>query len=610
MSGSYLHLRRIAFAGPDSRAELSFSSGVNVICGASETGKSFLAESIDFMLGGSQLREIPERTGFGQLNLDIATSTDELWRLSRSTSGGDSKLTDLLAEGFEQTRTLRQRHAENRTDNLSGFLLDKVGLLGKRVLKNSAAGTTRSLSFRDLARLVIVQEGEIQQTGSPLLSGQFVSKTAELATVKLLLTGVDDSAVVTAPDTQPLDTGKQIALIDELLAELDADIGQIGDDQNELQDQLARLNSSIVSQQAALSAAQEALDLQQNLRRELFQRRTTHENRVNEVSELLARFDLLRQHYQIDLRRLSAIRESGSLLVHIARTDCPVCGAHPDGQHNEENCDGNVEAVVVAATAEIAKIERLLAELETTVEDLRREGGLVSELLAQTSKDYNDAESSIRNAFGPELGAARTAYSALFEERAKVDRTLDLFRRREKLEKKKAEILESENEPVQRQGVTVGIPDSAAHELSLKISSILKAWNFPGECHVHYDKPSADFVIDGKPRGSRGKGLRAITHASVNIGILEYCQEKGLPHPGFVVMDSPLLAYYQPEGEDDQKLQGTDLKDRFYDYLVEHHREDSQVIIIENQHPPSAIEDRISLTIFTRNPNSGRFGLL
>jgi predicted nucleic acid-binding Zn-ribbon protein len=437
-----------------------------------------------------------------------------------------------------------------------------------------------------------------------------VSKTAELATVKLLLTGVDDSAVVTAPDAQPVDFSTQIALIDELLADIEEDIGQIGDEQNDLEDQIVRLNSSISSQQAALSAAQEALDLQQNLRRELFQKRTIQENRVNEVSELLARFDLLRHHYQIDLQRLSAIRESGSLLAYIARTHCPVCGAHPDAQHNDENCDGNVEAVVVAATAEIAKIERLLAELEKTVEDLRREGGRVSELLTQTSKDYADAESSIRNAFGPELGAARSAYSALIEERAKADKTLDLFRRREKLEQKKTEILESETEPTQRQSVITGIPDSAAHELSMKIANILKAWNFPGECHVHYDKPSADFVIDGKPRGSRGKGLRAITHAAVNIGLLEYCQEKGLPHPGFAVLDSPLLAYYQPEGEDDQALQGTDLKDRFYDYLIEHHREDSQIIIIENPHPPVAIKDCIALTVFTRNPKLGRFGLL
>jgi hypothetical protein len=67
-----------------------------------------------------------------------------------------------------------------------------------------------------------------------------------------------------------------------------------------------------------------------------------------------------------------------------------------------------------------------------------------------------------------------------------------------------------------KQAIAAGIPDSAAHALSLKVASILKAWNFPGECHVHYDKQASDFVIDGRPRASRGKGLRAISHAAVN----------------------------------------------------------------------------------------------
>lgn len=155
-----------------------------------------------------------------------------------------------------------------------------------------------------------------------------------------------------------------------------------------------------------------------------------------------------------------------------------------------------------------------------------------------------------------------------------------------------------------------GIPNSVAHALSSKVADILTAWNFPGECHVYFEKQSSDFVIDGKPRASRGKGLRAITHAAVNIALLEYCQENGLSHPGFIVLDSPLLAYFKPEGDDDLALKGTDLKERFYDYLIEHHGGNSQVIIIENQHPPGRLEDFLALHVFTGNPDEGRFGLL
>lgn len=79
----------------------------------------------------------------------------------------------------------------------------------------------------------------------------------------------------------------------------------------------------------------------------------------------------------------------------------------------------------------------------------------------------------------------------------------------------------------------------------------------------------------------------------------------GIPSSGF-----PLLAYYKPEGEDDVALQGTDLKEKFYDYLVKHHNEDSQILIIENPHPPQSMNKQITMTVFTGNPRVGRFGLL
>ncbi|EJM2179874.1 DUF3732 domain-containing protein, partial [Escherichia coli] len=127
---------------------------------------------------------------------------------------------------------------------------------------------------------------------------------------------------------------------------------------------------------------------------------------------------------------------------------------------------------------------------------------------------------------------------------------------------------------------------------------------------VFFDKVASDFVIDGKPRGSRGKGLRAITHAAVSVALLEFCQEEELPHPGFLVLDSPLLAYYKPEGEDDVALQGTDLKEKFYEYLSKYHTNNSQIIVIENPHPPENMSEKITTTIFTNNPKIGRQGLL
>jgi hypothetical protein len=182
-----------------------------------------------------------------------------------------------------------------------------------------------------------------------------------------------------------------------------------------------------------------------------------------------------------------------------------------------------------------------------------------------------------------------------------------MFARVDHLESQKDEFVKESVgvEPTERTRTDLSKSIQAA--LSEVVERILRAWHFPGADRVYFDENALDFVIDGKPRGSRGKGLRAITHAAVSIGLMELCREKSLPHPGFVVLDSPLLAYWAPEGKEDD-LRGSDLKDKFYDYLIENHK-DSQVIIIENEHPAERFVKDISLTVFTKNPAQGRYGL-
>jgi predicted nuclease with TOPRIM domain len=608
MNDAYLQLRRISFNGPKGDSSLEFTSGVNVVCGASDTGKSFLAESIDYMLGGSELGEIPERAKYAEVELDLSISDGKSCRLRRATSGGNFTLIDLDAPGFTGI-VLKQAHAHSKTDNLSGFLLEKIGLLGKRVLKSGAKATTRSLSFRDLARLVIVQEGDIQQRESPFWSGQYTTKTSELATVKLLLTGIDDSAVVAVGDAGT-DNTRQIALIDELLADLAGEIEDSGADREELVDQFDRLEISIASRRESLSLAQRQLDELLAQRREVFEERNGKQNRADEIGDLLARFNLLHEHYIVDTERLNAIRESGSMFTHVDVKPCPVCGARPEDQHLESACDGDVDAVVLAAHSEIQKIARLLAELEGTVSDLSVEKEELSKSLAELDALYRELDKAIQETVAPDVKGNQASFSDLVEARASVQRLVDIFARRENLEGRRLSLQDDGESADGEEPVRAGIPDSVAHALSKKLSTILQAWNFPGECLVHFDKQSTDFIIDGKHRGSRGKGLRAITHAAVNIALLEYCQEKGLSHPGFVVLDSPLLAYFKPEGPEDHALKGTDLKERFYEYLVTHHGADSQVLIIENQHPPEGLENRLVMNVFTGNPDEGRFGLL
>ncbi|MDQ7864054.1 hypothetical protein RCO48_32115 [Peribacillus frigoritolerans] len=64
---------------------------------------------------------------------------------------------------------------------------------------------------------------------------------------------------------------------------------------------------------------------------------------------------------------------------------------------------------------------------------------------------------------------------------------------------------------------------------------------FSSNTTVNFEK--GIFYIDSKPTKDYGKGYRAIIYSAFVISLMEYCRDKKMPHPGFVVLDSPLTTY-------------------------------------------------------------------
>jgi hypothetical protein len=132
---------------------------------------------------------------------------------------------------------------------------------------------------------------------------------------------------------------------------------------------------------------------------------------------------------------------------------------------------------------------------------------------------------------------------------------------------------------------------------------------------VHFEKGDQDIVVDGKRRRDNGAGVRALLHAAFKIGVLVYCIENGRPHPGFVILDSPLFAYRPAEEDrfedltdDELELRNADVATHFYRYL--HGMADqAQFIVIENHKSDQDVVRPYANYQFTKNPSIGRAGL-
>jgi len=614
MSASGFCLRHLVFLGPQrDPATVAFGPSLNIVYGASDSGKSFLVETIDFMLGGKPpLRDLPERVGYDRILLGIETYAGESYTIFRSIEGGRFRLytglhTEMPPEGTE-ARDLGEQHSERNAENLSSFLLEKSNLDGKRVRRNKR-GDTNSLSFRNVARLMIVTETEITDQRSPLSDGNPTADTPNFATFKLMLTGVDDSALVaSAPATQEDQTREvQAELLDQLIADYRDRLKELTRSPKELEDQLGRIEASLQRQTEQLGASEAEFRRLSGRRRELREKLEQGKDRRAEITSLLERFDLLDQHYRSDLDRLRGIEETGTLFIALGQSPCPLCGADPAHQRREADCDGNVDAVVAAARREIAKIDLLRTELTDTVATLNREAAAFARSLPKAEERLRGVSSDIETMVSPQLAQMRASYAALADKRGEVREALGMLRTLEDVEQRRA-LLDRDAEDQKGNSVSDGdLPTTTAEKFAQQVEAILKAWHFPEAERVFFDAKARDLVIAGKARTARGKGLRAITHAAFTIGLLEYCRAQETPHPGFVVLDSPLLAYRAPEGAEDD-LRGTDLDAHFYGYLAAQNT-DRQTIIVENDDPPEDIRKRHQVTMFTGNPRSGRYGL-
>lgn len=613
MTVNRLILRHIAFTGPKKEtAHLSFNSGLNVIHGASETGKSFIVEAIDFMLGSSKaLRDIPERVGYETILLGIEEADGSQFTLERPAAGGKFRWYDglhITSPPDVKAKSLRPKHNPTNRENVSMFLLDKIGLAGKRIQKNGR-GETNSLSFRNLAHLCLISEGEIQKEGSPIETGQLMSRTAELSTFKLLLTGIDDSAVEPeeAQRAKRLSRAAKIEVIDDLIAgnkeRLTTLIGD-DDDEADLMEQLHRLNQSLDREKDALDQSEEEYRAVAFRRNEARRALEEARERRAEVSELLKRFQLLDDHYQSDLVRLEGIRESGVLVSALDAQNCPLCGSEPNQQHLDTDCDGNVEAVIQAADAEVEKIRKLRVELADTVSQLNAEAQECERLAPQLDEQLELAVGELQE-ISPELKSQRVAYTELLNRRSFVEAALRILSTISELEDRRAELEASPETAPSQDQPTSDLSLSTLNSFSKIYEEALKDWNFPDADRVYFDRTSRDFVISGKPRGARGKGMRALSYAAFTVSLLEFTKRNELFHPGFAVLDTPLLAYREPDGDDDD-LTGTDVHQRFYERL--HQMSDRQLIILENVDPPIRVQEEGQCSRFSKNPRVGRFG--
>lgn len=580
-------------------ATVSFSRGLNVITGPSNTGKTYIFQCINYMLGSSaKPKAILESIEYDTVNLKILTNDDEKYTLQSDLKGGDFIVTSSSGEPKKYAR----KHSADNDDNISVFYLSLNALAGKKIRTN-ANGKTRKISYRDLVKFLLVDETKIITDRSPILSGQYTSGTEEKSVFKLILSGQDDSAIIEGMTKDQVKHRKgKIEMLTELISSTSVELNRLADSV-EPEERLKKVESRIKgleTEHAQLKNVFTELDTQRN---SISSTLSEFLNKKLYNDELLKRSTILNQQYETDAKRLNSTIEASYLLQNNPTIEqhCPVC----DNLIGTKNIELELPTVIRSCQLEIIKVENLIKEVVASQAILNEENSEFQSEIGNLQEQLNQISEQIESGVATQMQGIFDQIAELNGLRAKLDHAIFLKEKIASFEAQK-ELISSSLVKEERGNILNGILTSSMFDLCNSLNAILVACNYPDIKGVSFSETKEDFVISGQDRELFGKGYRAIIYAAFLVSLQELISNKAYSL-GPTIIDSPLVTYKKPTAQGEEIP--IDLAMNFYRYLSTDEKVD-QIIILENEEPPLDIADQISHIKFTRNDQNGRYGFI
>jgi hypothetical protein len=596
-------------------ASLKFTTGVNLIIGSSDTGKSYVYQCIDYLLGSANCpKDIPESDGYTEAYLQIRSNDNRVFTICRDVKTPSKAIISETVYEKYQTSTkvsLGEKNATLKGNNISEFLLRLMGVEDV-LLKMNANNKTRKLSFRDIARLTLIDESRIITEGSPVYTSMnnYLDFTVEKSVFRFLLTENFDNELIEKEEKKVFESrikGK----MDLIKSLLDSKNQFIEDIQKALPNiSPDEINNRITKLLERLGASTKLIEELTSKRELLFEKFQELKSLKLQNDEYLKRFYLLREHYTNDLNRLNFILEGEYLFKQLITKDCPICGTKMDEEHlkclakNKEN-----KAIGESVKIEGQKIELKLKDLEATIKTTKRDTEI-------TTVEIEKLDSSLKG-INSELHSELIPLRESFQNQIK--QLIDLNKAEQEIITAKKDIsnLFAENNLLVKELQSKLKPEVAKVDFeytvlktfSEHVEKFLSAWKFPKLTSVEFNSTHKifDLNISGRGRNSHGKGVRAVSYSAFIIGLLDYCIEESKPHSGFIVLDSPLTTYHNNQKRETDDEVNIDMQGAFFNDLTKV-KNDRQIIILDNKIPPLDVISKVNYIQFSSEANSIRKG--
>lgn len=588
------YIERLCVSGPEKNDSIvEFQNGVNIVCGPSNTGKTYIIKCIDYMFGAPD-DPIDSETGYNKVTLTLSTLGGQV-TMSRVFGENIFLVTSTdpeIVSGKYHVKGTQKSYE----DSIASVWLKLIGIKNIHLINSNGNRKKQMLTWRTFCHIFLLTEQRMISLDSVLFPDSKYGRTAALSAIVFLLTG-KDFAEVTTIESKEIREAKKTAIkkyindelfsISERKQEVTALLSELnGEDIQQKVDQIA---SKIEETESNLRGAAEK---SRSILRELHQKNED----LTECLVLIDRYEALRTQYASDLERLSFIVDGDANIAKENLTHCPFC----DGLVGVRRKQGYIGA----AKAEYAKIVAQSKDLEDAYVALLHEKATIEKRISDLIETKNTLEAEINESLKPELSSLKESL-AQYKYAVELESEIALIKRF--VDSKAADMLKID---------TTGDGNDELfdpkeyfdYDMVTKfcgvLNQILEECNYPNLTTVTFERNVMDIAVNGKHKRSNGKGYAAFLNTAVALGLAKYLMEYAEYVPGLVVADSPILSLKEKENLRASKSMRTGL----FKYIATKTK-GIQVIVAENEIPDIDYKNA-KIIKFTKELNDGRYGFL
>ncbi len=572
MSGFYIK-KVIAKSAVKGDASVTFGKGLTIIQGRSDSGKTCVANCIDFIFGGSVDKPFKETAKYDGVSMIVASNDNEGEVTLHRTVGKNqvevSSNIDGIASGTYDVNY--RKGAKNPP--LNEVWLKLIGIEQETMIVANARFEKKRLTWRNLLRVFYLDENRVDDIDSIVEpKHRYMENTLFLSALLFLITGRTFTET-DAQEKKEIKKARRVAVKEYV----NRKIQDAAERKEQLEKDLhifegADVEEQIAKATATLQETQRKIDRALAESQRILSSILEAEERAAECDVLLTRYHRLAVQYKTDIQRLSLIVEGEEAYQKVPQsTKCPYC----------EGTIAPRKRVSYIASSKV-EMERTIAQLsgledtEKDVEDRKKE---IRAELEELKRQRDALESKIKTELRPQENEqqntvnAYKSYLRISSEIALIETyATDFGNDLTALETAQKDDKSIEYHPKDYFG------DDFATTMSEYADSILKECCYSGLLRAHFNFSTFDIEVNGEDKGtSHGKGYRSYLNTVMIMMLRKYLSVNAKFDPHIFIIDTPLHGF--DDGMDETMPDS--MRAGLYRYFM-NHQDEGQLIIIEN----------------------------